>query len=88
MKNFKWTKSLMNILGGLKSNVGIFRGTIYLFNPWFYYIGFRVFYEDYNGIDASLLKLIRIEIMFVNSSKLAWAHVDLQVAMNHDFEDN
>jgi hypothetical protein len=30
--NFEGTKSLWNILGGLKSNVGIFRGTIYLFN--------------------------------------------------------
>jgi len=35
MKNFKKTKCLRNILGGLKSNVDIFRGTIYLFNPCF-----------------------------------------------------
>jgi len=33
MKIFRGTKSLKNILGGLKSNVGIFRGTIYLINP-------------------------------------------------------
>jgi len=33
MKNFRKIKSLRNILGGLKSNLGIFRGTIYLFNP-------------------------------------------------------
>jgi len=32
MKNFRKIKSLRNILGGLKSNLGIFRGTIYLFN--------------------------------------------------------
>jgi len=32
MENFGWTKSLRNILGGLKPNVGIFKGTIYLFN--------------------------------------------------------
>jgi len=30
---FAGTKSLRNILGGFKTNVGIFRGTIYLFNP-------------------------------------------------------
>jgi len=33
MKIFRRTKNLKNILEGLKSNVGIFRGTIYLFNP-------------------------------------------------------
>jgi len=32
MKIFKGTKNLKNILGGLKSNVNIFMGTIYLFN--------------------------------------------------------
>jgi len=30
MKNFRGTKNLKNILEGLKSNIGIFRGTIYL----------------------------------------------------------
>jgi len=35
MKIFGGTKSLRNILGGLKSNVVIFRGTNYLFNPNF-----------------------------------------------------
>jgi len=34
MKNFRGTKNLNNILGGLKSNVGIFREIIYLFNPF------------------------------------------------------
>jgi len=33
MKIFEGTKSLNNILGGLKSNIGIFMGVIYLFNP-------------------------------------------------------
>jgi len=33
MESFRETKSLRNILGGLKLNVDIFRGTIYLFNP-------------------------------------------------------
>jgi len=33
MKIFKGTKNLKNILKGLKLNVGIFRKTIYLFNP-------------------------------------------------------
>jgi len=33
MKNFGGTKSLINILGGLKSNDDIFREIICLFNP-------------------------------------------------------
>jgi len=33
MENFGGTKSLRNILGELKTDVDIFRGTIYLFNP-------------------------------------------------------
>jgi len=36
MKNFRRIKSLKNILRGLKSNVGLFMGTIYLFNPKHY----------------------------------------------------
>ena len=34
IENFGETKSLRSILGRLKSNVGIFRWTIYLFNPF------------------------------------------------------
>jgi len=33
MENFGGTKSIRNILRELKSNIDIFRGTIYLFNP-------------------------------------------------------
>jgi len=33
MENFGGTKSLRNNLEELKSNIGIFRGTIYLINP-------------------------------------------------------
>jgi len=33
MKIFRMTKNLKNILGGLKLNIDIFRGTVYLFNP-------------------------------------------------------
>jgi len=33
MENFGGTKSLRKILERIKSNVGIFKGTIYLFNP-------------------------------------------------------
>jgi len=34
-EKFERTKSLRNILGGLESNVGVFRETIYLFNLFF-----------------------------------------------------
>jgi len=37
-------KSLRNILGGLKSNVGIFRRIIYLFNPFLFRIHFTLFF--------------------------------------------
>jgi len=38
MKICGGTKSLRNVLWGLKLNVGICRGTIYLFNPFLYSI--------------------------------------------------
>jgi len=33
MKIFRRAKNLKKILGGLKSNISIFKGTIFLFNP-------------------------------------------------------
>jgi len=36
MENFGWTKNLKNILGELNSNVGIFKGSIYLLNAFFF----------------------------------------------------
>jgi len=45
MKFFKRTKNIRNILG-LKSNVDIFRETIYLFNQTIYYYGlFPLFFH-------------------------------------------
>jgi len=45
MKIFRGTKNLKNILEGLKSNVDIFRETIYLFNPTNNNINERTFWN-------------------------------------------
>jgi len=45
MKNFRGTKNLKNILKELKSNVGIFRGTIYLFNPLYNNLTFFNYFD-------------------------------------------
>jgi len=37
MENFRGTRSIMNILGGLKSNIDIFKWIIYLFNSFIYF---------------------------------------------------
>jgi len=63
MKIFRGIKSLRNILEGLKLNVGIYKGTIYLFNPFtFEHIADFNRKDSYFHLKSSYLHLVHKQI--------------------------